>query len=310
MVDMENMVHQVNELSDIVVKVIDGRPIYVRDVGEVRDTAAIQTNVVRISRSPNWESKRQVYIPIFRRPGSNTIEVVNGVRQRVPQFLDRLPPKKGYVDPKTGKPASGLNLDVVADQSVFVRSAISSLTWEGILGAGLASLMVLIFIGSFRSTIIIALTIPLSALVAIIGLYFTGNTLNAMTLGGLALVMGRLVDDPIIDIENTFRHLDMGKSPKRAALDSAMEIAMPVLVATITTAVVFFPVVFLFGMGKYLFTPMALSVTIAMFASYFLSRTLSPAFCAYFLKAGKGDRPLFRQGPFPGREAIHPVPSR
>src|SRR3972149_5450725 len=105
-----------------------------------------------------------------------------------------------------------------------------------------------------------------------------------MTLGGLALVMGRLVDDPIVDIENTFRHLDMGKSPKQAALDSAMEIAMPVLVATITTVTVFFPVVFLFGMGKYLFTPMALSVAFAMFASYFLSRTLSPAFCAYFLK--------------------------
>jgi multidrug efflux pump subunit AcrB len=273
------------EFDDIVVKVVDGRPVYVRDVGEVQDTAAIQTNVVRISRAPAWDSKRQVYIPIFRRPGSNTLEVVSGVNERIPQFLDQLPPKEGYTDPDTGKPASGLNLDVVADQSVFVRTAIRNLTWEGILGACLASLMVLIFIGSFRSTIVIALAIPLSALVAIVGLYFTGNTLNVMTLGGLALVMGRLVDDPLIDIENTFRHLDMGKHPKRAALDSAMEIAMPVLVATITTTVVFFPVIFLFGMGKYLFTPLALSVTIAMFASYFLSRTLSPAFCAYFLKA-------------------------
>ncbi|MEX2169679.1 MAG: efflux RND transporter permease subunit [Pirellulales bacterium] len=285
MVDMENMVSEIPEFDDIVVKIVDGRPIYVRDVGEVADASAIQSNVVRISRAPGWESKRQVYIPIFRRPGSNTIEVVEGVRERIPGFLDRLPPKEGYQDPETGKPASGLNLDVVADQSVFVRTAIRNLTLEGILGAVLASLMVLIFIGSFRSTLIIALAIPLSALVAIIGLYFTGNTLNAMTLGGLALVMGRLVDDPLIDIENTFRHLDMGKTPKRAALDSAMEIAMPVLVATITTTVVFFPVVFLFGMGKYLFTPMALTVTIAMFASYFLSRTLSPAFCAYFLKA-------------------------
>src|SRR5262249_12213693 len=157
-------------------------------------------------------------------------------------------------------------------------------TWEGVLGAVLASLMVMVFIGSMRSTVVIALTIPLSALAAVIGLYFTGNTLNAMTLGGLALVMGRLVDDPIVDIENTFRHLEMGKSPKQAALDSAMEIAMPVLVATITTVVVFFPVVFLFGMGKYLFTPLALSVAFAMFASYVLSRTLSPAFCAYFLR--------------------------
>lgn len=297
MVDMENMVEDIQELNDIVVKVDRGRPIYVRDVGEVRDAAAIQTNVVRISRAPSWESKRQVYIPIFRRPGSNTIEVVSGVQERVPQFLDRLPPKEGYTDPKTNKPASGLNLDVVADQSVFVRNAIRSLTWEGILGAVLASLMVLVFIGSFRSTIIIALTIPLSALVAVIGLYFTGNTLNAMTLGGLALVMGRLVDDPIVDIENTFRHLDLGKSPRQAALDSAMEIAMPVLVATITTVVVFFPVVFLFGMGKYLFTPLALSVAFAMFASYFLSRTLSPAFCAYFLKAhheGEKQFVLFR----------------
>jgi multidrug efflux pump subunit AcrB len=277
MVDMENMVRAVEDLNHIVVKVHEGKPVYVKDVGEVKDTSAIQTNVVRISRGPSWEGKRQVYIPIFRRPGSNTIEVVEGVKQRIPDFKTRLPVKEGAKD-------SGLNLDVVADQSVFVRSAINSLTWEGILGAVLASLMVMIFIGSVRSTVVIALTIPLSALVAVIGLYFTGNTLNAMTLGGLALVMGRLVDDPIVDIENTFRHLDMGKTAKQAALDSAMEIAMPVLVATITTVVVFFPVVFLFGMGKYLFTPLALSVAFAMFASYFLSRTLSPAFCAYFLK--------------------------
>jgi multidrug efflux pump subunit AcrB len=283
MVDMENMVHAVAELNEIVVKVVNGRPVYVKDVGEVKDTNAIQTNVVRISSKPNWESKRQVYIPIFRRPGSNTIEVVEGVKQRIPEFLGRLPAKEGYRD-ESGQPASGLKLDVVADQSVFVRSAIRNLTWEGALGAVLASLMVLVFIGSVRSTVIIALTIPLSAFVAIIGLYFTGNTLNAMTLGGLALVMGRLVDDPIVDIENTFRHLDMGKTPKQAALDSAMEIAMPVLVATMTTVVVFFPVIFLFGMGKYLFTPLAWSVAFAMFASYILSRTLSPAYCAYFLK--------------------------
>jgi multidrug efflux pump subunit AcrB len=277
MVDMENMVRAVEELNHLVVAVHEGKPVYVQDVGEVKDTSAIQTNVVRISRAPSWDSKRQVYIPIFRRPGSNTIEVVEGVKQRIPEFKSRLPVKEGARD-------SGLNLDVVADQSVFVRGAIKSLTWEGVLGAALASLMVMLFIGSVRSTIVIALTIPLSALVAVIGLYFTGNTLNAMTLGGLALVMGRLVDDPIVDIENTFRHLDLGKTPRQAALDSAMEIAMPVLVATITTVVVFFPVVFLFGMGKYLFTPLALSVAFAMFASYFLSRTLSPAFCAYFLK--------------------------
>lgn len=286
MINMENMVQAVDDLNDIVVKMHDGRPVYVRDVGEVEDTAAIQTNVVRISRSPSWESKRQVFIPIFRRPGSNTIEVVDGLRERIPDFLGRLPVKEGRTD-------SGLNLDIVADQSVFVRNAISSLMWEGALGAVLASLMVLIFIGSVRSTAIIVLTIPLSVLAAMIGLYFTGNTLNTMTLGGLALVMGRLVDDPIVDIENTFRHLKMGKSPRQAALDSAMEIAMPVLVATITTVVVFFPVVFLFGIGKYLFTPLAISVTFAMFASYILSRTLSPAYCAYFLKPQQADEKRF-----------------
>jgi multidrug efflux pump subunit AcrB len=297
MVDMENMVRTVEELNHIVIKIHDGKPVYVNDVGEVKDTSAIQTNVVRIARAPNWESKRQVFIPIFRRPGSNTIAVVEGVKERIPEFRNRLPVKEGAKD-------SGLNLDVVADQSVFVRNAINSLALEGVLGAVLASLMVMIFIGSVRSTVIIALTIPLSALVAVIGLYFTGNTLNAMTLGGLALVMGRLVDDPIVDIENTFRHLDMGKTPRQAALDSAMEIAMPVLVATITTVVVFFPVVFLFGMGKYLFTPLALSVAFAMFASYVLSRTLSPAYCAYFLKAG-GWR-LEAGGPNPETSSLQP----
>src|SRR5262249_15162253 len=161
----------------------------------------------------------------------------------------------------------------------------NSLLWEAGLGAVLASVMILMFLGSVRSTVVIFLTIPLSALVAVIGLYFTGNTLNVMTLGGLALVMGRLVDDAIVDVENTFRHLQMGSPPKRAALKSAMEIAVPVLISTITTVAVFFPVVFLYGMGKYLFTPLALSVAFAMFASYLLSRTVSPAYCAYFLRA-------------------------
>ncbi len=278
MVDMANMVHKVEDLGHVVVKMDGGKPVYVNDVGEVKDSSAIQTNVVRISRGPNWEGKRQVFIPIFRRPGANTIEAVDGVKKRIPEFQSRLPVKEGRTD-------SGLNLDVVADQSVFVRQAITNLAWEGALGAVLASLMVLVFIGSVRSTVVIVLTIPLSVLLAIAGLYFTGNSLNAMTLGGLALVMGRLVDDPIVVIENTFRHLDMGKSPIRASLDSSAEISMPVLVATIATAVVFLPVVFLAGIGKYLFTPLAVTVTIAIFASYFFSRTLAPAYCAYFLKS-------------------------
>src|SRR5216683_877483 len=274
-VNMESMVPKVEDFNSIPIKWEDGQPVLVRDVGEAKDTYAIQTNAVRISEAPKWESKRQVYTPIYRRPGANTIEVVEGIKERIPEFKGRLPTQEGR---------EGLNLKVVADQSVYVRENIKSLLWEMGLGAGLASLVILVFLGSIRSTVVIALTMPLSALAAVVGLYFTGNTLNAMTLGGLALVMGRLVDDAIVDVENTFRHLEMRKPPIRAALDSAMEIAVPVLVSTVTTVAVFFPVVFLYGMGKYLFTPLALSVAFAMFASYILSRTVSPAYCAYFLR--------------------------
>jgi multidrug efflux pump subunit AcrB len=281
MVNLENLLPKVEDFNNIPVKVVKGQPVLVKDVGEAKDTYAIQTNAVRISEpsadpESHWKSKRQVYIPIFRRPGANTIQVVEGVKKSIPAFKSRLP----------GRGPEELNLKVVADQSVYVRENINSLLWEAGLGAVLASLMILVFLGSVRSTLVIALTIPLSALAAVIGLYFTGQTLNAMTLGGLALVMGRLVDDAIVDVENTFRHLEMGSPPKRAALESAMEIAVPVLVSTITTVAVFFPVIFLYSMGKYLFTPLALSVAFAMFASYVLSRTVSPAYCAYFLRPG------------------------
>jgi multidrug efflux pump subunit AcrB len=293
MVNLDNILPKVPDFNNIPIKIVDGQPVLVRDIGEVEDTYAIQTNVVRISRpsadpARNWKSRRQVYIPIYRRPGANTIQVVEGIRKSIPEIKSRLP----------GRGPQELNLDVVADQSVYVRENIASLLWEAGLGAVLASLMILVFLGSVRSTVVIALAIPLSALAAVIGLYFTGQTLNAMTLGGLALVMGRLVDDAIVDVENTFRHLEMGKPPKRAALDSAVEIALPVLVSTITTVAVFFPVVFLYGMGKYLFTPLALSVFFAMFASYLLSRTVSPAYCAYFLRADADPHKrfwLFRQ---------------
>ncbi len=278
MINMESMVPKVEDFNNLVIKWEGDQPVYVRDVGKAEDTSAIQTNAVRISEGPTWKSKRQVYIPIYRRPGANTIRVVEGVKDNLDEFKTRLPFP-------AGKGPEDLSLKVVADQSVYVRENINSLLKEAALGGILASIMLLVFLGSVRSTVVIALTIPLSALVAVIGLYFTGHTLNAMTLGGLALVMGRLVDDAIVDVENTFRHLGMGKPPKKAALDSAMEITIPVLVSTITTVAVFFPVIFLYGMGKYLFTPLAWSVAFAMFASYVLSRTVSPAYCAYFLRA-------------------------
>lgn len=277
------MPDRVAEMNDFPIKIDNGAPVFVRDVGEVKDAHQIQTNIVRISAAPDFQSKRQIYIPIYRQPGSNTIQIVDGVRAALGSILARLP--------------EGINLDVVMDQSVYVRQAIRSLIHEGWLGGGLAALMILMFIGSFRSTLIITLAIPLSILAAFLGLYCTGNSINAMVLGGLALAIGRLVDDAIVVLENTDRYLAMGKPPAQAALEGAGEVAMPVLVATITTIVVFFPVVFLTGIGKFLFTPLALAVAFAIAASYFVAMTVVPVYCARFLRrppeAGEGGHGVF-----------------
>lgn len=274
------MPERVAEMNDFPVKMHDGAPVYMRDVGEVKDSHQIQTNVVRIAREPDFAAKRQVYIPIYRQPGANTIEIVDGIRAALDSILERLP--------------EGINLDVVMDQSVYVRQAIAGLVEEGVLGALLAAVMILLFIGSFRSTLMITLAIPLSILAAAIGLYFTGSSLNAMVLGGLALAVGRLVDDAIVVLENTDRHRAMGKPPHEAALDGAAEVAMPVLVATITTIVVFFPVVFLTGIGKFLFTPLALAVAFSIGASYFVAMMVVPVYCAYFLRPGAHETPRSR----------------
>ncbi len=272
------MPDRVAEMNDFPIKIDNGVPVFVRDVGEVKDAHQIQTNIVRVSAAPDFQSKRQVYIPIYRQPGSNTIQIVDGVRAALGSILARLP--------------EGINLDVIMDQSVYIRQAIRNLIHEGWLGGGLAAVMILLFIGSFRSTLLITLAIPLSILAAFLGLYFTGNSINAMVLGGLALAVGRLVDDAIVVLENTDRHLAMDKPPAQAALEGAGEVAMPVLVATITTIVVFFPVVFLTGIGKFLFTPLALAVAFAIAASYFVAMTVVPVYCARFLRrqpeAGEG----------------------
>lgn len=264
-INANGMVEQVVELNDIPVKLNGMAPVFVKDVGEAKDTAAIQTNIVRVN------GRRQVYIPIYRQPGANTIQIVEGLQKMLAPIRERLP--------------KGVNLAVTFDQSVYVKEAIANLEHEALIGAGLAVVMILLFLGSIRSTLIITLAIPLSVLAAFIGLFFTHNSINVMTLGGLALVMGRLVDDAIVVLENTHRHLQMGKAPATAALDAAGEVAMPVLVATITTAVVFFPVVFLSGLGRFLFTPLALSVTFAIAASYFVAMTLVPICCAKFFRA-------------------------
>src|SRR5712692_7091069 len=259
----------VEEINNFPIKVENGAPVFVKDIGTVKDTFAIQTNVVHV------DAKRQVYIPIYRQPGANTIQAVEGVKDAIARILTRVPP--------------GVKLDVIFDQSHYVRESITSLENEGLLGALLASFMILIFIGSFRSMAIIFLSIPLSVLFAFIGFYFTGDTINAMTLGGLALAVGRLVDDSIVVLENTHRHLHMGKSALRAAREAAEEVAMPVLVSTITTIIVFFPVVFLYGMGKYLFTPLALSVAFAMAASYVMAMTVVPVAMAVLYRRRRGE---------------------
>lgn len=264
-INANGMVEDVSELDEIPVKLDGPASVFVKDVAQAKDTAAIQTNIVRVN------GRRQVYIPIYRQPGANTIQIIEGLRSVLNDIRVRLEP--------------GINLDVTFDQSVYVRESITNLEHEALIGGALAILMILVFLGSFRSTLIIALAIPLSVLASFIGLYFSGNSLNVMTLGGLALVMGRLVDDAIVVLENTHRHLLMEKAPSQAALDAAGEVAMPVLVATLTTAIVFFPIVFLTGMGKFLFTPLALSVTFAIAASYLVALTLIPICCAKFLRS-------------------------
>lgn len=272
-VTANGMVSAVDQMNHFPVKLDDqGAPVYIQDVGKVEDSHQIQTNIVHVN------GKRQVYIPIYRQPGANTIGVVEGVKKAIGEISARLP--------------KGINLDVVLDQSIYVRKAIGSLEREALLGTVLAALMILLFIGSFRSTAVIVLSIPLSILAAGIGLYFTNNSLNLMTLGGLALAIGRLVDDSIVVLENTHRHLAMGKTREQAAHDAAEEVRMPILVATITTIVVFAPVVFLSGIGRYLFTPLALSVTLAMAASYVVALTVVPVWCARFLK----NSPLHAEG--------------
>ncbi len=263
MVVTNGMVPKVEDINNFPLKIVDGAPVFVKDIGDVKDTYQIQTNVVHVN------GRRQVYIPIYRQPGANTIQVVEGVKKALADIRSRIP--------------SGVDLRVIFDQSIYVRRSLESLEKEAILGAVLAALMVLVFLGSARFTVVIFLTIPLSILAAFIGLYATGNTLNSMTLGGLALAIGRLVDDSVVVLENTVRHLRMGKTALAAARDAAEEVAMPVIVSTVTTVVVFFPVVFLTGLGRFLFSPLALSVAFAMTASYILAMTLIPAYSARFL---------------------------
>jgi len=265
------MVEKVSDLDDLPVKITDAGPVLLRDVAKAEDSSQIQSNIVRIN------GRRQVYIPIYRQPGANTLAIVDGVKQKTEQILQRI----REFDPK----ASDLRMDVVMDQSVLVRDSIKNLTSNSLFGAALVALVVIAFLRSVRSTLIVLLSIPMGILGAALGLYFTGGTLNSMTLGGLALAVGVLVDQSIVVIENITRHQRMGKTRAQAALDGAGEVAMPVFVSTLTFVVVFFPVVFLTGMASFLFTPLALAVTFAVTTSYFVAMTFIPAAAAKVLPA-------------------------
>ncbi|HZZ18014.1 MAG TPA: efflux RND transporter permease subunit, partial [Opitutaceae bacterium] len=257
----------VDEINHLPLKMFNGSPVLVADIGKAVDDAAIQTNVVRI------DGQRSVYLPILKSSAeANTIAVVNGIRDAVSKLVDI---------PKS------LVTNVVFDQSVFVKTAIENLIDEGTIGLLLTGLMILVFLGNLRATFAVFLSIPLSALAAFIALQMGGSSVNAMILGGLALVFSRLIDNSVIVLENIFRHMELGESPEVAAEKGGEEVALAVLAATLTTAIVFFPVTFLSGVSKFLFSALALSVVLALFASYFVAMTVVPLFCAKLIKSGE-----------------------
>ncbi len=264
-IDSNSMYDLIERMGDIPIKTEHGNAIYLRDVAKPTDANFIQTNIVRVNGRP------QVYIPVFRQSGSSTLSVVNALKEAIPDMKGRL-----------SRP--DIDLKLVMDQSVYVRASISALVQEGVLGAVLCSLVILLFLGEWRMTMIAIMTIPISVLGAIICLYACGMTINVMTLAGLALAIGPLVDSAIICLENTHRHLGFGTEPKEAAFLGASEVAMPELVSTLCTFLVLAPLALMPGMGEFLFLPMALAVAFAMICAYLLSRSLVPSFSAMLLK--------------------------
>src|SRR5947199_8827473 len=254
----------VPELNDLPVKVVGNSTIYLRDVAHVRDGFAPQTNVVR------RDGSRGTLVTILKTGSASTLDVVRGIRNLLLRVIQTLPP--------------ALKVQPLADQSVFVRAAVSGVIREAVIAACLTAAMILIFLGSWRSTLIIAVSIPLSILTSVIVLSLLGETINSMTLGGLALAVGILVDDATVEVENINRNLDMGKPIIQAILDGAQQIAVPALVSTLCICIVFLPMFLLGGVARYLFVPLAEAVTFAMLASYLLSRTLVPTIARYLLQ--------------------------
>src|SRR4051812_5981203 len=252
------------ELNDLPIKSVNGSTIYVRDVAQVRDGFQPQQNVVR------QDGVRGALLTILKSGSASTLDVVRRVKEVMPRILTSLPPE--------------LEVKEFADQSLFVRAAIGGVMKEGVIAAALTAIMILLFIGSWRSTIIIALSIPLSVLSSVAILSALGETINLMTLGGLALAVGILVDDATVEIENVHRQMATGKPLKQAILDGAQEIALPAFVSTLCICIVFVPMFFLSGVARYLFVPLAEAVVFAMLSSYTLSRTLIPTLVMWFYR--------------------------
>ena len=258
----------VDQINDLPLKTVGNASVMVADIGQAKDGGQLQTNIVRV------DGQHSVYIPVLKQGGnSNTITIVNGVKKAVAHLLD-IP--------------SVLKTNVVFDQSVFVKIAVKNVINEGTIGLCLTALMILLFLGNVRATIAVLISIPISCLATFLGLNLGGSSINTMVLGGLALALSRLIDNSVVVLENIFRHMEMGEPPAEAAVKGGKEVQLAVLAATFSTCIVFFPVVLLFGVSKYLFTALALAVVLALFASYLVAMTVVPLFCAKFITIDPG----------------------
>src|SRR5579872_885476 len=260
-----SLVKSVDDLNHLPLKTVGTRWVTVSDVGEAKDASQLQYNIVRV------DGQKSAYIPIMKQGGdTNTIQVVSDVRNLIRHLFDI--PKQ-------------LKADIVFDQSVFVKEAIKTVLHEGVIGLVLTSLMILIFLGSMRATVAVLLSIPLSALTTFVVLYMMGSTVNTMILGGLALAFSRVIDNSVISLENIYRHLEMGSSPEVAAEEGGAEVNLAVLAATLVDVVDFFPVTFLYGVSKFLFSALALAFCLSLLASFVVAMTVIPLFCSKFLKS-------------------------
>ncbi len=287
-IDSNSTYELVEMMGDIPVKTDGDKTIFLKDVAKPTDANLKQTSIVRVN------GRRQVYIPVYRQAGASTLDVVGTLQKQLPDIKARLT----YDD---------IDLKLVMDQSVYVRSSIVSLLEEGVLGAILCSLVILLFLGEWRMTLISVITIPIAVCFAILGLSYTDNTINVMTLAGLALAIGPLVDIAIICLENTHRHLGLGVHPKEAALYGSSEIAMPALVASCCTLLVLAPLAFMPGLGVFLFRPMALAVAFSMMAAFVMALTFVPTMCSLWLK-GHDPKPGIHHGADYQHRNEHEIP--